>query len=493
MRVKPGSILVQIYNGKGELLNEAVSVSIETSDHDDLIPSQDTIGGEALFDNLPGGTYSVSVLVPSNMAYHPELHSKYDTNTQMLVEDGISVTYNKQAKVEFIMDTPAKVSFVLKDQFSRTIKSNVIDSTLNLYWYESDPANASDINISFNQNDITNEGKLSTARIGNLWPGGTYSLQLTINKNLNSNDLIPYGAYDMATDIIKPRVGGINGTEWDGTLSAGNNADIYISLEPLLKVHLISSKGVETRKDGKTDYITKWTDQSGYGNHATNSNNNSTQPTLSSSEVVFDMNNEQKLTMPDSVICTNDFVVFAVANSTKPSGRVQNGDHEVDNSSNSSTDGTSGQKYLFWPDHGGDHAAGMGISLGRNGMSNYEHGSGYMPPTVVYGSKAGTNILGTGFNTLAIKYKNSENEKPSIYVNGNDPGNLFAGIYMQSRYASARSTVYSPTIIGGGVWESGKTRNNQHFNGKVKEILIYKSVLLETNIQQINNYLNANH
>ena len=477
IQVQPGSILVKIYDSEGELQDNTIDVTVSTDGYNE---TDSTNNGEVLFDNLPSGTYSVSALVPNNMTYHPDLQPKYNSTTHMLVENNITVTYNKQAKVEFIIDSPGNISLSINDRLlnSAISNTNVTGGTLVLGWFESDPASAQNKTISFSQADISG-GQLSPTQIGNLWPGGTYTLKLTVNKNLTSTDLKPYGAYDMAIDSIKPTS---SGTNWDGTLSAGSTKHLTVSLEPLLKAHLISNTGITKR--GTTSYIAQWADQSGYGNHATNSSNDSTQPTLSGSTVVFDMGNSQTLTMPNAVKCSNDFTVFAVAKATRTSSNLESAKHEIDASSNSSTTGTAGQKYLFYPNYEGANA-GMGISLGSNGISNYEHGSGYMPATVVYGTSTlgiAGEILRDGlnwvFNTIAVRYRNSERQKPVMYLNGTQTD----GTYMKTRYPSARSTVYSPTIIGGGSYG--------YFNGEVKEILIYKSALSDTNLQQVNAYLN---
>ena len=481
--IKRGSILVEIYDSKGELLTDSIQVSVKTLDYQS--DPEYTSGGQVLFTNLPNGIYEVYAQVPADMMCHPDLIPQFDESTRLLSENNVTITYNKEAKVSFTIDRPAKISLEMYDRStnSKISNANIIESRLIIDWNETNTTILERKEITFNKNDI-DDGKLSSLKTGSLWPSGTYTFKLIVNKNLTGTDLKPYAEYDMALDPVKPIIG--NNTLWNGTLSAGDNQTVKVSLESLLKAHLISSKGITTR--GNTTHISCWADQSGYGNDATNSNNNSTQPTLSGSTVVFDMSKGQTLTMPsdsvNSVICTNDFVVFAVAKATQINNDAR---HEIDETSNSDTKGTSGQRYLFYPDHGGDHAAGMGISLGSNGFSNYEHGSNYMPATAVYGSpsitilKGGLFLTDFIFNTLAIKYQNSENKRPVMYLNGIQTD----GTYMKTRYSSARSTVYSPTIIGGG--------NYGYFNGEVKEILIYKSALPETNIQQINNYLNANH
>lgn len=51
----------------------------------------------------------------------------------------------------------------------------------------------------------------------------------------------------------------------------------------------------------------------------------------------------------------------------------------------------------------------MGISVGTNGVSIYEHAGGYMPPLLVW---AGTL---SGWTHLAVVYRNRQ---PFLYING---------------------------------------------------------------------------
>lgn len=73
----------------------------------------------------------------------------------------------------------------------------------------------------------------------------------------------------------------------------------------------------------------------------------------------------------------NSFSVFVVAQAKTT--------HEIDSVSTSFTPGTSGQKYLIFPAHSGSTGlAGVGISMGTNGISFYEHANSHMPATLVY-------------------------------------------------------------------------------------------------------------
>ena len=106
--------------------------------------------------------------------------------------------------------------------------------------------------------------------------------------------------------------------------------------------------------------------------------------------------------------------------------------HEIDTESTNGFGGTSGQRYALFPDHGGDNNAGVGLSIGMNGVSVYEHGSDYNPALLVYESSLGTN-----WHFLTLVYSNNQ---PDLYIDGTHvrtgltsprqiqfPGNQFGG------------------------------------------------------------------
>jgi hypothetical protein len=102
--------------------------------------------------------------------------------------------------------------------------------------------------------------------------------------------------------------------------------------------------------------------------------------------------------------------------------------HQIDSESNSGTAGTSGQRFAFAP-FGTDDS---GISVGTNGISVYEHGSGYLPPLAVY-----DHAIGSDFNHVSVVYYD---RRPTIFLNG-EP--VHAG------QTSGKNPIYSPGGIGG--------------------------------------------
>jgi hypothetical protein len=157
----------------------------------------------------------------------------------------------------------------------------------------------------------------------------------------------------------------------------------------------------------------------------------------------------------------NNFTIFLVA-------RAQSS-HAQDTQNNSSVDGISGGRYVIEPrNRGAAPNAGMGLSLGTNGVSVYEHGSGYMPPTAVY------NATMSGYKIVDVKYVSRQ---PTIYVNGT---------FVRQGLVSARSVVYGPQGIG-------YTSTYGPFDGQVAELIIFNTVLNDGQRQVVDNYLAAKY
>ena len=82
--------------------------------------------------------------------------------------------------------------------------------------------------------------------------------------------------------------------------------------------------------------------------------------------------------------------------------------HQTDTQASSGTTGTSGQSYAFSSDKS-DVRAGVGISIGTNGISVYEHASNYMPALLVWVG----NVSDWTFVTLVYTMA-----QPLLYING---------------------------------------------------------------------------
>lgn len=141
---------------------------------------------------------------------------------------------------------------------------------------------------------------------------------------------------------------------------------------------------------------------------------------------------------------TNDFTMAAWV---KPVAS-----HEIDSESTSGTTGSSGQKYVFVPEHKAANA-GAGVSVGTNGISVYEHGETYMPAIAVY---SGT-ISSAEWTHMVVTYTAKQ---PRIYVNG---------VLVRTGLISPRPTVYPPSRLGGGDYG--------FFNGRIDRVRVYDRAL----------------
>jgi hypothetical protein len=93
--------------------------------------------------------------------------------------------------------------------------------------------------------------------------------------------------------------------------------------------------------------------------------------------------------------------------------------------------GGNGQKYVVYPSHGGASNAGVGVSIGTNGVSVYEHGGGYMPALLVHDQTL------NGWNHIAVVYTAKQ---PSLYING---------ILVRTGITSARAACFPSARLGG--------------------------------------------
>ena len=225
------------------------------------------------------------------------------------------------------------------------------------------------------------------------------------------------------------------------------------------------------------DPIAKWKDSNPQksGKNIATQSNNTLKPTYINSEInglpaikcdgtddllLVTFGSEYFPTSAPSI--SNNFTIFVVA---KPTAT-----HQVDTQSNTSTDGTSGQKYLLGAMHGSSQygstaIAGLGISLGTNGVSVYEHSGGYMPPLAVYNGSS-------GLSKAAIVTIDYNNKTPTIFVNG---ANVQAGL------TSVRDTIFPSPQICSGMYGA--------FSGSIGEIIVYDNRIAPNKRQQIEKYL----
>ncbi len=215
----------------------------------------------------------------------------------------------------------------------------------------------------------------------------------------------------------------------------------------------------QVRMAGGNRFVRRWRDLSGSGNSA-GQLTDSLQPqwlAVGASgfpAVRFDGANDLlQLVRP---VGTNSFCLFVVCQTSQG--------HDVDQEGAGGVGGVSGQHWLFGAGHGGEWDAGAGFSVGTNGVSVYEHGSGYMPALCVY-----QRFLGNGLLLLALNY---QNKQPSVD---------FQGLPGRVGQISSRREVWAPTEIGSGAYGA--------FAGDIVEVIGYDRSLNPDERKGVERYL----
>jgi hypothetical protein len=135
--------------------------------------------------------------------------------------------------------------------------------------------------------------------------------------------------------------------------------------------------------------------------------------------------------------------------------------HGTDPENTSGTGGISGKKYIFGANFYGSPDAGMGVSIGTNGISVYEHSGSYMPALAVYDA---TLSPLSGWNHVVVTYTGKQ---PRIYLNGS---------LVRTGLVSPRTNVYVSTSVCRDDASYGA------FAGLVDEVRIYGSSLSDAEV-----------
>ncbi len=135
--------------------------------------------------------------------------------------------------------------------------------------------------------------------------------------------------------------------------------------------------------------------------------------------------------------------------------------------SNSGTAGVNAaSRWAIYPWHGGipgNNRAGMGVSVGTNGISVGEHADSYLPTNLVW-----TGVI-SGWTHVAVVYTN---RVPSLYVNGT---------LVATGVVSGKATVY-PSV------GSNADASYGVYHGGLDNIRYWNRVLSAAEIQSVRNY-----
>lgn len=171
-------------------------------------------------------------------------------------------------------------------------------------------------------------------------------------------------------------------------------------------------------------------------------------------ESIFFNSVDSKITPSYNLSISNNFTVEFWA--------APEANHEIDIESNTGTEGISGQKYIVYPLNGdniwGSGHAGMGISVGKNGVSVYEHSSGRHAPMLVW---EGSII---GWNHIAVVYNNKQ---PYLYINGK---------LVKRGIISTKNYIHPSLQLGGGDYG--------YFLGTIDEFRVWDNVRWQSLIYQ---------
>lgn len=204
-----------------------------------------------------------------------------------------------------------------------------------------------------------------------------------------------------------------------------------------LRAWLNSATGVQTAANGE---VTLWKDQSGHGQDYGSPAAVNRPKVNTDGQIGFD-GIDDHLNPPALNEIKNNFTVVLVGNVSVS--------HEIDTEKTSGTDGTSGQRYLVYPNWGDGTWAGAGLSIGTNGLSAYENTGGYMPARAVFSGQVGASP-----RMLGLQYAN---RTPRLYLDG----------------AMVREGTISPKGEVRMGWTIGGGNVYGYFKGSLAEVLVY--------------------
>lgn len=133
-------------------------------------------------------------------------------------------------------------------------------------------------------------------------------------------------------------------------------------------------------------------------------------------------------------------------------------EHKIDEESLTGGSGLIGKNYLVAPGHGQlDNQAGIGISIGRNGVSIYEHTAFHLPATLVH------PVLIDGWTHIGVVY---DEKTPYLFINGN---------FIKKGLTSTMNILYASGIFGGFAYG--------YFKGEICNLRVWSYARTETEIK----------
>ena len=145
------------------------------------------------------------------------------------------------------------------------------------------------------------------------------------------------------------------------------------------------------------------------------------------------------------------------------------------NESTSGVSGVNGQRYAFGPDRGPDNSnsAGIGLSVGTNGIGVFEHAKNHLAPLLVKGYN-----LGNSWNNLTVTV---ENKVPKLYING-----TLRDIGLRSLEGTVYLELFTSLNcrIGRGAYG--------YYQGYLDDIFIYERALSASEIGEIQSFVPPN-
>lgn len=117
--------------------------------------------------------------------------------------------------------------------------------------------------------------------------------------------------------------------------------------------------------------------------------------------------------------------------------------------------GNIGQRWVVVPSYGTSATAGIGISVGTNGIQVFEHGPSYLPALLSW------NHTVSGWTHVAVVYTNKQ---PSLYVNG-----MLVATGLTSNRDTVFAVVGDTTSLGSGIYGN--------YAGQLDEVRLWQAAL----------------